>query len=154
MSLHRRRSPLPCLHSERVPWCRVVSCCRTAVKQCLACDTDELRQQAKVLLRHYPQRSDLEALQPHAPDCYGPSPPTPCAEGTNVSANLISIDREVMRGEPCFAGSRVPISIVLACLDAGEPLSEVKAAYAFLTDDHVAAAYAFRRSQQAAPVNE
>lgn len=35
----------------------------------------ELRQQSRVVLRHFPRRSDLERLNRLAPEQYGPAPP-------------------------------------------------------------------------------
>jgi uncharacterized protein (DUF433 family) len=35
---------------------------------------------------------------------------------------LISIDPERMSGEPCFAGTRVPIKTLFVHLEAGDPL--------------------------------
>lgn len=53
---------------------------------------------------------------------------------------LVGIHSEVMGGMPCFAGTRVPIEIVLGSLDEGMDLDEVRDSYPFLTEFHVAAA--------------
>ena len=53
---------------------------------------------------------------------------------------LITQDPDVMGGMPCFAGTRVPVEIVLASLDEGMSQEEVRASYPFLTDAHVCAA--------------
>jgi len=53
---------------------------------------------------------------------------------------LVTEDRDVMGGMPCFAGTRVPIEIVLASLDEGMSQSEVRESYPFLTGAHIAAA--------------
>lgn len=50
---------------------------------------------------------------------------------------LVAIDPDIMGGEPCFAGSRVPIDIVLGCLEAGEERERVFRSYPFLTDAHI-----------------
>jgi len=61
---------------------------------------------------------------------------------------LISSDPDVMGGMPCFAGTRVPIAFVLASLDEGESFARLKAAYPFLTQDHVAAAREFAATHE------
>ena len=58
-------------------------------------------------------------------------------------ARYIAEDPDVMNGVPCFAGTRVPIDIVLAFVDKGMSLTEVCKHYAFVTPDHVAAARAY-----------
>ncbi len=53
---------------------------------------------------------------------------------------LVIEDPEVMGGLPCFAGTRVPIGIVLGALAEGMALEQLREDYAFLTDAHVSAA--------------
>jgi len=53
---------------------------------------------------------------------------------------LVTSDPEIMGGMPVFAGTRVPIEIVLASADAGADMSQLRAAYSFLTDAHIASA--------------
>lgn len=48
-----------------------------------------------------------------------------------------------MGGVPRFAGTRVPVGTVLACLDSGAIFEQVLRAYPFLTAAHVEAARAF-----------
>lgn len=52
----------------------------------------------------------------------------------------VAEDPDVMGGAPCFAGTRVPIDNVLASLDKGMSLEEVRKHYPFVTSAHVAAA--------------
>lgn len=52
-------------------------------------------------------------------------------------------DPDIMGGAPCFAGTRVPVDIVLASLDAGVAWSRLVASYPFLTEEHVDAAREF-----------
>ncbi len=53
---------------------------------------------------------------------------------------LVTIDSEVMSGVPVFAGTRVPVSIVLSSLAAGVDLDRLKASYPFLTEAHIRSA--------------
>ena len=45
-----------------------------------------------------------------------------------MKRRIISRDREVMGGTPCFAGTRVPIQTLLDYVEAGDSIDE------FLTD--------------------
>ncbi len=38
--------------------------------------------------------------------------------------NIISVDPEIMGGEPCFAGTRVPIKNLFDHIEDGSPLDE------------------------------
>lgn len=60
---------------------------------------------------------------------------------------VVQADPEVMGGLACFAGTRVPASMVIGMVDSGTPWSQLVADYPFLTQDHIAAA----RSYLAAP---
>lgn len=53
---------------------------------------------------------------------------------------LVTTDPEVMGGAFVFAGSRVPIEIVLASVDAGVDLDRIRASYPCVTSAHLAAA--------------
>ncbi len=55
-------------------------------------------------------------------------------------------DPEVLSGMPVFAGSRVPIDMVLARVDAGTDMARIRQAYPFVTDEHVASARAYKAS--------
>jgi uncharacterized protein (DUF433 family) len=59
---------------------------------------------------------------------------------------LVSVNPAVMGGMPVFAGHRVPIETVLASLDAGMDLEELKRSYSFLTPAHIAAARAYAQT--------
>ena len=56
------------------------------------------------------------------------------------SAPMVTSDPEIMGGVPVFAGTRVPIEIVLASAAAGADMSQLQAAYSFLTSAHLEAA--------------
>lgn len=53
---------------------------------------------------------------------------------------LVTVDNDVMGGTPVFAGTRVPIDIVLGSLAASIDTRDVKEAYPFLTAAHIQAA--------------
>ena len=39
-------------------------------------------------------------------------------------SSVVKVDREIMSGAPCFAGTRVPVRALLDYLEAGDPLDE------------------------------
>ena len=53
---------------------------------------------------------------------------------------LVTTDQEVMGGAPVFAGTRVPLDIVLSSLSRGIAEDRLKASYPFLTEAHIQAA--------------
>jgi uncharacterized protein (DUF433 family) len=71
--------------------------------------------------------------------------------GTVRLRDLVTTDPEIMCGVPIFAGTRVPIDIVLASLDSCVDWDRLVASYPFLTESHVVAAKAYCDAQQAAP---
>lgn len=54
--------------------------------------------------------------------------------------DYISADRDVCHGKPCFKGTRIMVSSVLALLEAGDTPKEILAAYPGLTLKHIQAA--------------
>ena len=52
-------------------------------------------------------------------------------------------DPEIMCGVPCFAGSRLPIETLIACVDAGTSWQRIVYSWPWLTDEHLAAARAW-----------
>ncbi|MBS0341064.1 MAG: DUF433 domain-containing protein [Proteobacteria bacterium] len=62
------------------------------------------------------------------------------AREVDEAESLVTEDPEVMGGMPCFAGTRVPIDMVLSSLDEGMSLAEVCDSYPFLTEAYVASA--------------
>jgi uncharacterized protein (DUF433 family) len=56
---------------------------------------------------------------------------------------LISVDSAVCHGQPCVAGTRVMVSVVLDCLASGMSLDELLREYPALTADGVRAAIAY-----------
>jgi uncharacterized protein (DUF433 family) len=55
----------------------------------------------------------------------------------------ITVDPNVMHGTACFGGTRVPVSVVLDNLAAGETPSVILAEYPTLRDEHIRAAIAY-----------
>ena len=55
----------------------------------------------------------------------------------------ISSDPQVMHGAACFRGTRVPVSVVLDNLAAGESAEFLLAQYPSLQPEHIPAAIAF-----------
>lgn len=41
-----------------------------------------------------------------------------------MKSTIVSIDREVMGGTPCFIGTRVPIQTLLDYIEAGDSIDE------------------------------
>ncbi len=55
----------------------------------------------------------------------------------------IKVDPAIMHGTACFAGTRVPVSVVLDNLAAGEKPERILQAYPTLRPEHIPAALAF-----------
>ncbi|WFE25847.1 DUF433 domain-containing protein [Solwaraspora sp. WMMD791] len=55
----------------------------------------------------------------------------------------ISIDHRIMGGEPCIAGTRIPVATVIGLLGHGYSVSEVAAKYPALTEDDILAGLRF-----------
>jgi uncharacterized protein (DUF433 family) len=66
--------------------------------------------------------------------------------------NLVVSDPEILSGEPVFAGTRVPIDIVLACVDAGIDMARIRASYPIVDEEHIAAARAYQAAHPRTPV--
>ena len=62
------------------------------------------------------------------------------AKEVDQADSLVTADPEILGGTPVFAGTRVPIDIVLGSLATGIDLDRLKASYPFLTEAHVRAA--------------
>ncbi len=55
----------------------------------------------------------------------------------------ITADPQIMHGAVCFRGTRVPVSIVLDSLAAGESAATILAEYPTLKVEYIAAAMAY-----------
>lgn len=55
--------------------------------------------------------------------------------------DLITVDKNICHGQPCFAGTRIMVYLVLELLEAGLTAEEIiKDYYPQLTTDHIKAA--------------
>jgi uncharacterized protein (DUF433 family) len=52
-----------------------------------------------------------------------------------VTADVISVDREIMGGRPCFRGTRVPIDILLDYLAAEHSIDDFLEQYPSITKE-------------------
>ena len=55
----------------------------------------------------------------------------------------VSVDPLVMHGTACLRGTRIPVSVVLDNLAAGETVATILAEYPSLTQQHISAALAY-----------
>ena len=55
----------------------------------------------------------------------------------------IKVDPKIMHGTACFEGTRVPVSIVLDNLAAGETIDRILEQYPTLRPEHIRAALAY-----------
>jgi uncharacterized protein (DUF433 family) len=55
----------------------------------------------------------------------------------------ITSDPAVMQGKPVFAGTRIPVELVLEKLGAGESVEQILSSHPRLTKESVQAAYTF-----------
>ena len=60
----------------------------------------------------------------------------------------IQRDPEVLGGEPVFAGTRLPVATLLACVDAGDCWARIVASWPWVTPGHVQAAREWVASQR------
>jgi uncharacterized protein (DUF433 family) len=68
--------------------------------------------------------------------------------------SLVICDAEILSGTPIFKGTRVPTEMVLASVDKGIDMPRIRAAYPFVTDEHIKAArtYAAIHPRKGRPV--
>lgn len=59
------------------------------------------------------------------------------AEQRNALAGVVTIDREVLHGTPCFASTRVPVQTLLDFLETGETIDDFLAVYPTIPRQHV-----------------
>ena len=62
------------------------------------------------------------------------------AKQVDLADAMVITDQEIMGGAPVFAGTRVPIEVILGSLANGIDMDRLKASYTFLTEAHVQAA--------------
>ena len=59
------------------------------------------------------------------------------AEQRNALAGVVTIDREVLHGTPCFANTRVPVQTLLDFLETGETIDDFLAVYPTIPRQHI-----------------
>ncbi len=52
-------------------------------------------------------------------------------------ASIVSVDKQVMHGTPCFAGTRVPVQTLIDFLETGETVNDFLAAYPYVKREQV-----------------
>lgn len=60
-----------------------------------------------------------------------------------MKKELIQSDPDVMMGKPVVAGTRIPVSLILEKLAAGETMEQILQAHPRLTEEAIRAALAF-----------
>jgi uncharacterized protein (DUF433 family) len=61
------------------------------------------------------------------------------ADQKNALTNVIAIDKGIMHGTACFAGTRVPVQTLLDFLATGESIDDFLAAYPYIPRQQVEA---------------
>jgi uncharacterized protein (DUF433 family) len=52
-------------------------------------------------------------------------------------AGIIAIDKDIMHGTPCFAGTRVPVQTLFDFLETGESLDDFLKVYPYIRREQV-----------------
>lgn len=131
---------------------------------------EEVRREARRLLRHYPEAVHLDRAAVAWPQIWGPALagradapsypellvrskmhsnlPTSSAQVADPPMDaehppLVTTHPEVMGGTPVLAGSRLPVHTLLACVAEGSDWPRMLNSWPWLTPDHVEAARQF-----------
>ena len=59
------------------------------------------------------------------------------AEQKNALAGVVTIDKQIMQGTPCFAQTRVPVQTLIDFLETGETIDDFLAVYPTIPRRHV-----------------
>jgi uncharacterized protein (DUF433 family) len=59
------------------------------------------------------------------------------AEQKSALAGVVTIDKEVMHGTPCFAHTRVPVQTLIDFLETGATIDDFLAVYPAILRQHV-----------------
>ena len=59
------------------------------------------------------------------------------AEQRKALADVVTIDKEVLHGTPCFASTRVPVQTLIDFLETGETIDDFLAIYPAIPRQHV-----------------
>ena len=52
-------------------------------------------------------------------------------------AGVISIDKEIMHGTPCFTGTRVPVQTLIDFLETGDSVDNFLSVYSFIPREQI-----------------
>lgn len=58
-------------------------------------------------------------------------------EQRSALAGLVTIDKEVLHGTPCFANTRIPVQTLIDFLETGETIDHFLAVYPTIPQQHV-----------------
>ena len=58
-------------------------------------------------------------------------------EQKSALADVLTIDKEILQGTPCFAGTRVPVQTLINFLETGETIDDFLAVYPSIPKQHV-----------------
>lgn len=73
------------------------------------------------------------------------------AEQKNALAGVLTIDKEVLHGTPCFANTRVPVQTLIDFLETGETIDDFLAVYPSIPKQHVFSFLELSRDSACAP---
>ncbi len=59
------------------------------------------------------------------------------ADQASALAGVVTIDKEIMHGTPCFAHTRVPVQTLIDFLETGESIDQFLAVYPSVPRQHV-----------------
>ena len=59
------------------------------------------------------------------------------AEQRNALAGVVTVDKEVLHGAPCFANTRVPVQTLLDFLETDETIDDFLAVYPTIPRQHI-----------------
>ena len=59
------------------------------------------------------------------------------AEQRKALAGVITIDKQIMHGTPCFTGTRVPVQTLIDFLETGETIDSFLAVYPYVPREQV-----------------
>ena len=59
------------------------------------------------------------------------------AEQRNALAGVVTIDKDVLHGTPCFANTRVPVQTLIDFLETGETIDDFLAVYPTIPRQYV-----------------
>ena len=58
-------------------------------------------------------------------------------EQKTALAGVITIDKEIMHGTPCFTGTRVPVQTLIDFLETGDSISDFLKVYSYIPREQI-----------------